>query len=178
MPAAPSVTLSSFPAALFFLDPYQRWFARAAITTCRGGSALWLAPRTNQNAITGASPERCAAAGETVMTFTSILTHLDPAKATEAEAVTTTPLALAEAFSAHVTALIFPMDSALTAPTAADDATSLLEDRAAEAFAAAPPALQASRPQIAQTRHPAWRSGSVSPDGYCVRAKDHTPPAR
>ena len=71
------------------------------------------------------------------MTFTSILTHLDPAKATEAEAVTTTPLALAEAFSAHVTALIFPMDSALTAPTPADDATSLLEDRAAEAFAAA-----------------------------------------
>ena len=71
------------------------------------------------------------------MTFTSILTHLDPAKATEAEAVTTTPLALAEAFSAHVTALIFPMDSALTAPTPADNATSLLEDRAAEAFAAA-----------------------------------------
>jgi nucleotide-binding universal stress UspA family protein len=71
------------------------------------------------------------------MTFTSILTHLDPARATEAEAVTTTPLALAEAFSAHVTALIFPMDSALTAPTPADDATSLLEDRAAEAFAAA-----------------------------------------
>ena len=71
------------------------------------------------------------------MTFTSILTHLDPAKATEAEAVTITPLALAEAFSAHVTAMIFPMDSALTAPTPADDATSLLEDRAAEAFAAA-----------------------------------------
>ena len=71
------------------------------------------------------------------MTFTSILTHLDPTKATEAEAVTTTPLAFAEAFSAHVTALIFPMDSALTAPTPADDATGLLEDRAAEAFAAA-----------------------------------------
>lgn len=71
------------------------------------------------------------------MTFTSILTHLDPAKATKAEAVTITPLALAEAFSAHVTALIFPMDSALTAPTPADNATSLLEDRAAEAFAAA-----------------------------------------
>jgi len=71
------------------------------------------------------------------MTFTSILTHLDPTRATEAEAVTTTPLALAEAFSAHVTALIFPMDSALPAPTPPDDATSLLEDRAAEAFAAA-----------------------------------------
>jgi nucleotide-binding universal stress UspA family protein len=71
------------------------------------------------------------------MTFTSILTHLDPAKATEAEAVTTTPLALAEAFSAHVTALIFPMDSALTAPTPADDTTKQLEDRAAETFNAA-----------------------------------------
>jgi nucleotide-binding universal stress UspA family protein len=71
------------------------------------------------------------------MTFTSILTHLDPAKATEAEAATITQLALAEAFSAHVTALIFPMDSALPAPTPADDATGLLEDRAAEAFVAA-----------------------------------------
>jgi nucleotide-binding universal stress UspA family protein len=71
------------------------------------------------------------------MTFASILTHLDPTKATEAEAATATPLALAEAFSAHVTALIFPMDSALTAPTPADDATSLLEDRTAETFAAA-----------------------------------------
>ena len=71
------------------------------------------------------------------MTFTSILTHLDPAKAKEAEAATTTPLALAEAFSAHLTALIFPMDSALPAPSPADDATRLLEDRAAEAFAAA-----------------------------------------
>ncbi len=71
------------------------------------------------------------------MTFTSILTHLDPAKAKEAEAATTTPLGLAEAFSAHLTALIFPMDSALPAPSPADDATRLLEDRAAEAFAAA-----------------------------------------
>jgi nucleotide-binding universal stress UspA family protein len=71
------------------------------------------------------------------MSFTSILTHLDPAKATEAEAATITQLALAEAVSAHVTALIFPMDSALTAPTPADDATGLLEDRAAEIFAAA-----------------------------------------
>lgn len=71
------------------------------------------------------------------MTFTSILTHLDPAMAIEAEAATATSLALAEAFSAHLTALIFPMDSALTAPSPADDATSLLEERAAEAFAAA-----------------------------------------
>ena len=71
------------------------------------------------------------------MTFTSILTHLDPAAAAEAEAATTTPLALAEAFSAHLTALIFPMDSALPAPSPADDATRLLETRAAEAFAVA-----------------------------------------
>lgn len=71
------------------------------------------------------------------MTFTSILTHLDPAKAKEVEAATTTPLALAEAFSAHLTALIFPIDSALPAPSPANDATRLLEDRAAEAFAAA-----------------------------------------
>lgn len=71
------------------------------------------------------------------MTFTSILTHLDPVLAKEAEAATATPLALAESFSAHVTALIFPMDTALTAPTPADDATKHLEDRAAEAFAAA-----------------------------------------
>ena len=70
------------------------------------------------------------------MTFTSILTHLDPAMAIEAEAAAATSLALAEAFSAHVTALIFPMDSALTAPTPADDATKQLEDRAAEAFTA------------------------------------------
>ena len=65
------------------------------------------------------------------MTFTSILTHLDPGKATEAEAATATPLALAEALSAHLTTLIFPMDSALTVPTPADDATKQLEDRAA-----------------------------------------------
>ena len=71
------------------------------------------------------------------MTFTSILTHLDPAAAAEAEAATASPLALAEAFSAHLTALIFPMDSALPAPSPADDATRLLETRAAEAFAAA-----------------------------------------
>jgi nucleotide-binding universal stress UspA family protein len=71
------------------------------------------------------------------MTFTSILTHLDPALAKDAEAATATPLALAEAFSAHVTALIFPMDSALPAPTPADDAVRQLEDRAAETFAAA-----------------------------------------
>ena len=71
------------------------------------------------------------------MTFTSIVTHLDPAVAIEAEAATATSLALGEAFSAHVTALIFPMDSALTAPSPADEATSLLEGRAAEAFAAA-----------------------------------------
>ncbi|MCA3356562.1 MAG: universal stress protein [Roseomonas sp.] len=71
------------------------------------------------------------------MTFTSILTHLDPALAKEAEAATATPLALAEAFSAHVTALIFPMDSALPAPTPADDAARQSEDRAAETFAAA-----------------------------------------
>jgi nucleotide-binding universal stress UspA family protein len=71
------------------------------------------------------------------MSFASILTHLDPAMAAKAEAATATPLALAEVFSAHVTALIFPMDSALTAPSPADDATSLLEERAAEAFAAA-----------------------------------------
>ncbi|MFM7690226.1 MAG: hypothetical protein ACKPAC_12345 [Alphaproteobacteria bacterium] len=71
------------------------------------------------------------------MTFTSILTHLDPALAKEAEAATATPLALAEAFSAHVTALIFPMDSALPAPTPADDAARQLEDCAAETFAAA-----------------------------------------
>lgn len=69
------------------------------------------------------------------MTFTSIVLHLDPARAGGAEAATATPLALAEAFSAHVTALIFPMDSALPAPTTADDATKQLEDRAAEAFA-------------------------------------------
>jgi len=68
------------------------------------------------------------------MTFTSILTHLDPAMAMEAEAATATPLALAEALSAHLTTLIFPMDSALTAPTPADGATKQLEDRAAEAF--------------------------------------------
>lgn len=71
------------------------------------------------------------------MTFTSILTHLDPAMAAEAEAATATPLALAEAFSAHLTALIFPMDSALTAPSPADDAARQAEDRAADAFAAA-----------------------------------------
>ncbi|MCA3361182.1 MAG: universal stress protein [Roseomonas sp.] len=71
------------------------------------------------------------------MTFTSILTHLDPTKEADPEAATATPLALAEAFSAHVTALIFPMDSALAAPTPADDATGLLEDRAAATFAAA-----------------------------------------
>lgn len=70
------------------------------------------------------------------MTFTSILTHLDPASATEAEAVAATPLALAEAFSAHLTALIFPIDTALTAPSPSDDATKLLEDRVAEALAA------------------------------------------
>jgi nucleotide-binding universal stress UspA family protein len=66
------------------------------------------------------------------MTFTSILTHLDPATTMEAEAATATPLALAEALSAHLTTLIFPMDSALTAPTKADDTTKQLEDRAAE----------------------------------------------
>lgn len=71
------------------------------------------------------------------MTFTSILTHLDPAMAMEAEAATATPLALAEALSAHLTTLIFPMDSALTAPTSADDATKQLEERAAETFNAA-----------------------------------------
>jgi nucleotide-binding universal stress UspA family protein len=70
------------------------------------------------------------------MSFTSILTHLDPADAAEAEALAATPLALAEVFSAHVTALIFPMDSALTAPTPADGAKKSLEDRAAETFAA------------------------------------------
>jgi len=68
------------------------------------------------------------------MTFTSILTHLDPAMATEAEAAMATPLALAEALSAHLTTLIFPMDSALTAPTKADDVTKQLEDRAAATF--------------------------------------------
>jgi nucleotide-binding universal stress UspA family protein len=70
------------------------------------------------------------------MTFTSIVTHLDPAMAIEAEAAAATSLALAEAFSAHVTALIFPMDSALTAPSPADDPTKQLEDRTAEAFTA------------------------------------------
>jgi nucleotide-binding universal stress UspA family protein len=71
------------------------------------------------------------------MSFTSILTHLDPAGAAAAEAATSTPLALAEAFSAHLTALIFPIDSALTAPSPADDAARQAEDRAADAFAAA-----------------------------------------
>lgn len=71
------------------------------------------------------------------MTWKTILTHLDPAMATEAEAATATPLAFAEAFSAHLTALIFPMDSALTAPSSADDALRQAEDRAADAFAAA-----------------------------------------
>jgi nucleotide-binding universal stress UspA family protein len=71
------------------------------------------------------------------MSFTSILTHLDPAGAAAAEAATATPLALAEAFSAHLTALIFPIDSALTAPSPADDAARQAEDRAADAFAAA-----------------------------------------
>ncbi len=83
------------------------------------------------------------------MTFTSILTHLDPAAAAEAEAATASPLALAEAFSAHLTALIFPMDSALPAPSPADDATRLLETRAAEAFAAA-----AERRGVAQHANP------------------------
>ena len=71
------------------------------------------------------------------MSFKSILTHLDPATAAKTEAVTASPLALAEAFSAHVTALIFPMDSALPAPTTPDDGAKELEERTAQAFAAA-----------------------------------------
>lgn len=71
------------------------------------------------------------------MTFTSILTHLDPVAATETDALAATPLALAEACSAHLTALIFPIESAFAARTLSDDAAKRLDDRAAEAFAAA-----------------------------------------
>jgi hypothetical protein len=54
MPAAPSVTIQ-LPSGsrIFFLDPYQRWFVRAAISTYRGAEVLCLAPRTKQNAIAG-----------------------------------------------------------------------------------------------------------------------------
>ena len=66
------------------------------------------------------------------MNFTSILTHFDPADDAEAGPQTATALALASAFSAHLTALIFPIDTALTAPSPADDAARLLEDRSAD----------------------------------------------
>lgn len=71
------------------------------------------------------------------MAIKTILTHLDPSLATEAEAATTTQLTLAEAFSAHLTALIFPIDTTLTAPSPADDATRQLEDRAVDHLSAA-----------------------------------------
>ncbi|MBM3589156.1 MAG: hypothetical protein FJX33_15455 [Alphaproteobacteria bacterium] len=85
------------------------------------------------------------------MTFTSIVTHLDPAMAIEAAAAAAISLALAGAFSVHVTALIFLMDSALTAPTPANYATKQLEDRAVAAFAA-----------IAQRRDVAYQTKSAS----------------
>jgi len=45
------------PAAALYLDPYQRWFVRAAISKYRDGKVLRLAPRTKQNAIAGNNPK-------------------------------------------------------------------------------------------------------------------------
>jgi nucleotide-binding universal stress UspA family protein len=74
----------------------------------------------------------CGSRSSFEMNFTSILTHFDPADDAEAGPQTATALALASAFSAHLTALIFPIDTALTAPSPADDAARLLEDRSAD----------------------------------------------
>jgi len=65
------------------------------------------------------------------MSFTSILTHLDPANAAETKAMAATPLALAAAFSAHLTALIFPVEAALSATTPNDAATAQQEENTA-----------------------------------------------
>jgi len=71
------------------------------------------------------------------MSFTSILTHLDPANAADTEAMAATPLALSAAFSAHLTALIFPVEAALSATTPDDAVAAQQEDNVANHLKAA-----------------------------------------
>ena len=64
------------------------------------------------------------------MTFTTLVTHVEPANAASLDAALVTPFALAEAYSAHLTALVFPAETDAAATTQGGNA-GLTEEQAA-----------------------------------------------
>lgn len=71
------------------------------------------------------------------MTLTTLVTHIEPGDSAAVDAALATPLALAEAYSARLTALVFPIETELAAATTPSWDLAAAEDRAAAQLRAA-----------------------------------------
>lgn len=71
------------------------------------------------------------------MTFTTLVSHIEPGEHATLDACLTTPFALAEAYGAHLTALVFPIETALAAATTPGSVLASAEERAVAQLRAA-----------------------------------------
>ena len=72
------------------------------------------------------------------MTLTTLVTHIEPGEPAAVDDALATPFALAEAYSAHLTALVFPIETETAATaTPGGDLASAEERTAAQLRAAA-----------------------------------------